>query len=221
MPYDLCLFDLDGTLTDPAAGIVNSYRHALSAFGIPAEAEQLVKFIGPPLREVFGQVYGFSETDTERVVAKYREYFAVTGLFENTVYPGVPELLQALRDNGKTLAVATSKAGAYACRVLEHFGLDGFFAFVSGDAMDGSLSRGGKREIIRLALEALDPGREKTAVMIGDRKHDIHGARDAGIDSIGVAWGYGARGELEEAGAARIAETPEELGRMILEESLL
>lgn len=221
MPYELCLFDLDGTLTDPKAGITKSYQYALSAFGIWEEPENLTRFIGPPLRETFGKTYGFSEADVEKAVARFREYFTETGLYENTVYPGVPEALKVLKDSGKTLAVATNKVTVYSQKILEHFGLDGFFAFVSGDEMDGSLAKNGKQEIIRIALDALDPGREKTAVMIGDRMLDIVGARGAGIGSIGITWGYGTRGELEDAGAARIAESPDALCRMILEDRQL
>jgi phosphoglycolate phosphatase len=215
MPYDLCVFDLDGTLTDPKTGITKSYQYALSAFGIHEELENLVQFIGPPLRETFSKTYGFSPDDTEKAVAKFREYFSKTGILENTVYPGIPELLQALTDKGKVLAVATNKVAVYSRRILEHFGLAQFFSAVSGDEMDGSLTTHGKREIIRLALDAPDPERQKAAVMIGDRKHDILGARDVGIDSIGVTWGYGSRAELEEAGATRIAESPDELLKML------
>ncbi|MCL2085284.1 MAG: HAD hydrolase-like protein [Oscillospiraceae bacterium] len=215
MPYELCVFDLDGTLTDPKEGITKSYQHALSAFGIHEEADELTKFIGPPLRETFGSYYGFSAQDTERAVAKYREYFFETGIFQNVVYPKIPEALQELKNKNVTLAVATNKVTLLASRILEHFKLGGFFSFVSGDEMDGRLTKNGKRDIIRIALDALDPKRERAAVMIGDRGIDITGANEAGIDGIGVLWGYGSRGELEEAGAKQTAASPGELLRMI------
>ncbi|MDR1736234.1 MAG: HAD hydrolase-like protein [Oscillospiraceae bacterium] len=211
MAYDIYLFDLDGTLSDPKTGIVNSYRYALSAFGIQPETESLTQFIGPPLREVFMKAYGFSAQDTERVVAKYREYFSVTGLFENTLYPGIADTLAQLKSRGKTLGVATNKVTVYSKQILRHFGIAEYFSCISGDEMDGSLSRGGKQSIIRVALEALNPRGEKAAVMIGDRKHDITGAKAAGIDSIGVTWGYAPQGELEAAGASFIANSPAEL----------
>lgn len=217
MNKTLCLFDLDGTLTDPKLGITKSYQYALSSFGIHEELENLVKFIGPPLRDVFKDTYGFSDADTEKVVAKFREYFSTTGLFENDAYDGTYELLQVLKDNGVVMAVATSKVTKYTLQILEHFKLDGYFSFVSGDEMDGSLTKSGKREIIRIARDKLDPDHMLKAVMIGDRKHDIIGAYENGIDSIGVLWGYGSRSELEEAGATMIVETPAELGRLILE----
>ena len=215
LPYVLCLFDLDGTLTDPLLGITRAFQHAMSRFGIDETTENLKRFIGPPLRESFRGRLGFSEADTERAVAYYREYFADIGIFENTVYPEVPDILQRLIDGGKTLAVATSKVTVYTNRILEHFDLRRFFGFVSGDEMDGSKSRNGKRDIVRIALERLDPGRGMAAVMIGDRKHDIIGARENGIDSIGVLWGYGSRDELESAGAKHIAETPEGMYRLL------
>jgi len=216
MPYSLCLFDLDGTLTDPKLGITKSYQYALSAFGIHEELDNLTRFIGPPLRDVFREHYGFSTPDTEKVVAKFREYFSETGLLENDVYPGIPEALHRLKDSGKTIAVATSKVTVYTQRILRHFDLDRYFSFVSGDAMDGSLTKNGKRDIIRMAIGKLDPEGKMTPVMIGDRKHDIIGARDVGIDSVGNTWGYGSRDELEEAGATRIVESIDELCRLLI-----
>jgi phosphoglycolate phosphatase len=216
MPYDFCLFVLDGTLTDPMIGIAKSFQYALSAFGIKREVGDMKALIGPPLRESIKRIYNFSDADTEKAVAKYREYFGETGLFENTVYPGIPELLQLLIDNGKILAVATSKATEYTVRILDRFDLHKFFKFVSGDEMDGSLTKHGKRDVINIALDALDPERKTRAVMIGDRKHDIIGARDAGIDSIGVKWGYGPPEELTAAGAALFVDSTAELGKLII-----
>ena len=216
MLYNFCLFDLDGTLTDPKPGITKSFQFALAAFGIDEELENLSKFIGPPLREVFRKNYGISPADMEKAVAKFREYFAETGLLENEVYPGIPEMLHALKSSGIMLAVATSKVKSYTQRILEHFGLDGYFDFVSGDDMDGSLTVSGKREIIRIALDHIDPGRKMTPVMIGDRKHDVTGAWAVGIDCIGITWGYGARSELEGAGATMIVDTVDALRNKLL-----
>jgi len=218
--YDICLFDLDGTLTDPKLGITKSFQYALSAFGIYEELDSLTKFIGPPLREPFKNFYGFSDFDTEKAVAKFREYFAVTGLYENEVYPAIPETIQTLRDNGKVLAVVTSKVKDYANKILIHFNLDGYFVLVSGDEMDGSLTKNGKRDLISIALNALDPERKMTAVMIGDRKHDIIGANDTGIDSIGVTWGYGSDDELKTAGATRIVNDVDGLYSLIMGERI-
>jgi len=215
--YDHCIFDLDGTLTDPKTGITKAYQKALAAFGIHEELDSLARYIGPPLRDNFRISSGLSETDTEKAVGIYREYYSATGMLENYVYPGVAEALQKLKDHGKTLTVATNKVTLYSVQILEHFGLDGFFEYVSGDEMDSSLSRNGKQKIINIAIEAADPERKFLAVMIGDRKHDIEGARDAGIDSIGITWGYGSRAELEDAGATYIVDTPEGLCRLLIE----
>lgn len=214
--YDHCIFDLDGTLTDPKVGITNAYQRALAAFGIHEELDSLARFIGPPLRDNFRVSMGLSESDTELAVGLYREYYSEKGLLENYVYPGIPEALQRLKDHGKTLTVATNKITLYSVQVLEHFKLDGFFECISGDAMDSSLSRNGKRDIINIAIDAADPERKLSTVMIGDRMHDITGARDAGIDSIGITWGYGSRSELENAGATWIADTPEVLCEFLL-----
>jgi phosphoglycolate phosphatase len=212
----ICLFDLDGTLTDPALGISKSYQKALAAFGIAEELPNLTRFIGPPLRGVFSEVYGLSAEETERAVAEFRKYFATTGLYENEVYPGIIEMLQRLREVDITMAVATSKVTEYTQRILEHFKLAEYFAFVSGDEMDGSQTKNGKQEIIRLAWEALDPARKITTVMIGDREHDILGAKANNLASIGVTWGYGSRAELEAAGADWIVDTPGELVELLL-----
>jgi len=216
MSYDLCIFDLDGTLTDPGLGITKSYRHALAPFGIHEELDDLTRFIGPPLRDVFRDVYGFSDSDTEKAVALYREYYSTNGLLENIVYPGIPELLQYLVDNQKTLAVATNKVRLYTVEILKHFELERYFTFVSADEMDGSLTRNGKRDIIQTVLETIDPERSLSAAMIGDRKIDVHGACETGIHSIGVTWGYGSRQELLDAGATHLADTPDELRRLLV-----
>ncbi|MDR2547828.1 MAG: HAD hydrolase-like protein [Lachnospiraceae bacterium] len=215
MKYQLCLFDLDGTLLDPQVGITKSLDYALSAFGIHEKPDDLTKFIGPPLRETFRDYYRFSDADTEKAVIKFREYFAQTGLFENVLYPGIIETLTKLKEHGIILAVATSKVTVYSKQILEHFALSDFFDFVSGDEMDGSLTRNGKKKIISIALDTLDPKREMAAVMIGDRKHDLLGAEGNRIDSIGITWGYGSREELETHGATAIVDSTAELFRLI------
>ena len=217
MSFDLCIFDLDGTLTDPNFGITGAYQYALAAFGIHADLSGRRDLIGPPIRQIFADIFGFSTPDVEKAVSKFREYFSETGLYENTIYPGIPDLLQFLVDNDNTLAVATNKVKLYAVEILKHFDLDKFFCLVSGDEMDGSLTQHGKREIIQIVLDTLNAEGKLSAVMIGDRKHDIIGARETGICSIGVTWGYGSRAELEEAGATYIIDTPDQLQRFLCE----
>ena len=214
MGYDICLFDLDGTLTDPKIGITKSVQYALTAFGFDVPSlDDLTKFIGPPLRDSFRCYYGLSELDTENAVALYREYFSDKGIFENIVYQGVPEMLQYLINQGKTIALATSKPTVYAKRILEYFGLNCYFNLVAGCELDGT--RSCKSEVISYVLDMLNPQREKSVVMIGDREHDIIGANETGIDSIGVTYGYGTREELETAGAIGIVNEVSELLKIL------
>lgn len=213
--YSTILFDLDGTLTDPGLGITNSVAYALNKFGIEVpDRTALYQFIGPPLRDSFMEYYGFSPEQAEDAIATYREYFSVEGLFENEVYPGIPELLARLKASGKTLIVATSKPEEFSRRILEHFGLLDFFTFVAGATMDGS--RGTKIQVMEHAISTCGVD-VSDAVMIGDRKFDILGAKHFGLASVGVLFGYGSREELTEAGADALAESVEELTSLFTE----
>lgn len=215
MRYDPILFDLDGTLTDPGLGITNSVMYALRHFGIVVtDRRELYKFIGPPLWESFERYYGFSRAEAEKAVGYYREYFKDKGIFENEVYSGIEELLQQLKAKGRTLLVATSKPEVFARQILEHFKLAAYFSYIAGSELDGTRVR--KAEVIRYALERSGISETAAAVMVGDREHDILGARDAGIDAVGVLFGYGSREELEQAGACHIAETVAGLRRLLL-----
>jgi len=216
MRYKIGLFDLDGTLTDSKDGIIDSARRTLAYYGINPEPEDMIKFIGPPLRENFMSLYGFDAAKAEEATAKYREYYSTDGIFNNSVYPGIIEMLEKLQNFGVELMLATSKTTVYAERILEHFRMAGYFSFVAGAEFDGRRSH--KKELIEYALEnAKTRGDSKNgAVMVGDRKHDIIGAREAGIKSIGVTYGYGPREELISAGADHIADTPGETAGIIL-----
>ncbi|MFH1980322.1 MAG: HAD hydrolase-like protein [Pseudomonadota bacterium] len=204
------LFDLDGTLTDSYPGIVNSFCHTMTAMGRPApETAQLQSLIGPPLRDGLALLLDTKEPAVlETAVARYREYFAAQGMYENTVYPGIRRSLAALRDSGAALWVVTSKTEVFARKIAAHFGLAPYFAGITGSAADGSHSS--KTEMIAgvMARSGLDP--EKTA-MIGDRKYDIIGALDNGITAVGVLWGYGTETELSGAGASVLCREPAEL----------
>lgn len=174
--FDYLFFDLDGTLTDPAQGITNSFIHALKYFGIEIPSyETLCTFIGPPLPETFKTQFGFDEQKVAEGVKKYREYFATKGLLENSVYPGIPELLAGLKAAGKKLVVATSKPEEYSVRIIEHFGLAQYFENVCGSLMDESRSK--KDEVIAYAIERNHISDKSKILMIGDRKHDILGAK--------------------------------------------
>ncbi|MEG0564942.1 MAG: HAD family hydrolase [Hungatella sp.] len=205
---------MDGTLTDPIIGITQSVQYALHAYGIEVEdLRELCPFIGPPLKDSFIEFYQFSETQASEAIQKYREYFAVTGLYENLEYPGIKEMLSHLRAAGKILLVATSKPELFARQILEHFQLDPYFEDIGGSNMDETRVK--KADVIAYLLEKnhiTDPTR---VVMVGDRKHDILGAKALGIDSVGVLYGYGDRAELELAGADHIVATVAELEALL------
>ncbi len=208
--FDYLFFDLDGTLTDPALGITNSFIHAIKYFGLEVPSyETLCSFIGPPLPDTFKQQFGFSDEKAAEGVKKYREYFSEKGLLENSVYPGIPELLTALKAAGKKLVVATSKPEEYSVRIIEHFGLAQYFENVCGSLMDESRSK--KDEVIAYAIERNGISDKSKILMIGDRKHDILGAKKVGLKSCGVLFGYGSLEELQTAGADFIAQNIQEL----------
>ena len=205
--FDTLLFDLDGTLTDPFEGIANSVVYALGKFGIPvADRSALKAFIGPPLFESFTSLCGMNERDARQAIAYFREYFESVGLYENAVYPAVPAVLESLRTRGFRLAVATSKPEPFARRILEHFSLSQYFTLVAGATIDETRVK--KADVIAYALAQLEGAH---AAMIGDREHDIFGAKANGLYAVGVLYGFGSREELERAGADAIVQTPEEL----------
>ena len=199
-------FDLDGTLTDPKEGIVGSIRYALDKLGhaVSDTDDDLTWCIGPPLLGSFEKLVG-SRHEAERALVLYRERFGEIGLFENEVYPGIRNVLQGLADEGRRLFVATSKPTVYADRILQHFELKGYFESVFGSELDGT--RADKTDLLAwvLAQAELQPS---LTVMIGDRRHDIVGAQNNGIDAVGVLYGYGSQSELVSAGANRLCETP-------------
>jgi phosphoglycolate phosphatase len=216
---DLILFDLDGTLTDSGPGILNCLEYALQDQGIPIpEREEMRKLLGPPLVVTFCDVFGMNEEQASQAIDKYRERYHDVGLFENSVYEGVPELLAELQGAGLRLATATSKPEYSATRILQHFELDQYFDFIGAAALDGS--RDSKNLVIAHTLQNTNTHpTSHNIIMIGDRHHDVHGAKEHGIDTIGVLWGYGDRDELDEAGAINIAKNPVELRDLLLDSS--
>lgn len=204
----LVLFDLDGTLNDPYEGITESVAYALARMGLPPlDGARRRAFIGPPLQDSFAAL-GLGPAAVRRAVALYRERFAQQGIFENRLYDGVEEALAELSSRSVQMAVATSKPTAFAERIVEHFGLEGFFEFVGGATLDGT--RRHKADIISFTLSAL-AALPSQAVMVGDRAQDVLGARAHRLASIGVRWGYAEPGELEAAGAQQIINAPAEL----------
>lgn len=208
--YSTILFDLDGTLTDPKVGITKSVQYALSKLGIDEpNLDNLTPFIGPPLHKTFRQVYDFSPSRVERAVEYYREYFTKSGMYENVLYAGIPQLLKGLKMESRQLVVATSKPTVFAQTILNHFDIEQFFDHIVGSHLDGTLSD--KAEIVEYAMRQYGDLPKGDFVMVGDREHDIIGANNNGIDSIGVTYGYGSRQEFVEAHATYIADTVNEL----------
>ena len=216
MLYNYVLFDLDGTLVDSGERITKSVAFALSHFGIANQSRaELNRFIGPPLIDSFMRFYGFSREKAGEAVDIYRSRYRVKGVYENVVYPGIPELLAGLKNAGAKLAVATSKPEVFAKIVLEDVGLAGYFEVIAGAELDDAEGRkrklrSEKAEVIAYALELLGSP-EGGILMVGDRKHDIIGAKAMGLPCAAVLFGYGSREEFEEAGADYIAETPAEV----------
>lgn len=208
------LFDLDGTVTEPFEGITNCVAYALKHFGIEAEDKSTLRpFIGPPLIESFQEFYGFSKEQAEEATKKYRELYNVEGIFQNELYKGMEELLAFLKEQGKTVVLATSKPDVFANRILSYFKIDQYFDFVAGSEINGG--RNTKIAVIQYALDQTGITDVSQAVMVGDRKFDILGAQHFGMDSVGVLYGHGSREELEQAGATKIVETVSELKNLL------
>lgn len=208
------LFDLDGTLTDPAEGIIGCFYYAFERMGLPApDSADLDGCIGPPIRVTFARLLDAPDAaQVERAVACYRERYGTVGLFEARVYAGVPEMLSALRAASLRLVLVTAKAWVYATRVMDRFGLSGYFDAIYGPELNGRFDD--KRELMAHAIEtsALDPAK---AVMVGDRATDMIAARVCGVRGLGVSYGYGSTEELTEAGAAGVVHSPAEVVRCL------
>ncbi|EJV62724.1 HAD family hydrolase [Bacillus cereus] len=218
--YTTFLFDLDGTLTDPKEGIINSVLYALEKIGIEeVNISELDSFIGPPIQQSFVDRYNMNEIEVERAVFYFREYLKQSGLLENKVYDGIGALLQELKDAGNRFFVATSKPTVFAEQVIEHFQLTSFFEEIVGSNLDGTRIK--KEEIIAHILQTNEELQKEEMVMIGDRKHDVIGANSNGIASIGVLYGYGNENELSDAGAIHIVKDVEELQSFCIENSTI
>lgn len=209
--YKIILFDLDGTLTQSGEGITKSVQYALEKMGIEApDLEALKVFIGPPLHQQFMTYANLDEEQGRQAVEYYRERYSVTGIFENTPYDGVAEMLEALKNKGYRLAVASSKPEFYVLKILEHFNLKDYFEVIVGSEMNGE--RTSKDEVIEEALYRLNMSDKREEVlMIGDREHDILGARKCGLECLAVSYGYGSVEELIAADPLKIAASAEEI----------
>lgn len=209
------LIDLDGTITDSEEGITKSVQYALGKMGIEIEdLNSLRKHIGPPLRDSFMDFYHFDSEKANEAVKIYREYYEVKGIFENKVYDGIKEMCHRLSSAGKKLIVATSKPEVFAKKIMEHYDLARYFTNICGSTMDGSREK--KGDVIRYTLEKNQIMDFDQVVMVGDRFHDVVGAKENGLASIGVLYGFGSRKELEEAGAGQIAESVKDLEEILM-----
>lgn len=220
--FQYCLFDLDGTLTDPKEGITRSVQYALHKSGIEEpDLDKLEPFIGPPLKDSFMEFYGMEPDEALQAIAWYRERFAPIGVFENQIFPGVSRMLERLKKKGIRLAVASSKPIGFVRQILAHFEIEKFFQVVVGSELDGT--RGTKEEVVEEALQQLGvlsiPQEERKILcaMVGDRKFDIQGAKAHGLTGVGVSFGYAGEGELEAEGADFVVNTVEELEALLLD----
>lgn len=224
--FDTLLFDLDGTLVDSSEGITDSVRFALEHYGIhPSSREELYRFIGPPLVDSFMRFCGFSREQAGEATDIYRSRYRVKGVYENRVYDGIKETLSALNEMGVTCALATSKPEIFANTVLDDMGLRPYISFAAGAELDDAEGRkrrlrSEKAEVVAYALESLGAADKTRVLMVGDRLHDIEGARANAIPSAGVLWGFGNREELETAGADYIVNSPSELIGIVLGQAL-
>lgn len=214
MKYEHILFDLDGTLTDPKVGITKSVAYALNKLkDLNVDPEKLTCFIGPPLKDSFMEFYDMTEDEAALAIELYREYFKDAGMNENVIYEGIKEMMMSLNGKGAKCYVATSKPTVFAEVIIKNFGLESEFIHVVGSNLDGSRTR--KSEVIQYVFDSASLDSTDGAVMIGDRKHDIIGAKEIGIESIGVRYGYGTGNELEEAGADYVVDSVKELHNLL------
>ena len=213
--YKYILFDLDGTLTDSAEGITKCVQYALKALGVDEpDLNNLRPFIGPPLVECFMKLYGFTEEQAKFGTAKYRERYKDTGIYENKVYPGVPEMLTQLKGNGLRLALATSKPLVFAQRVTDYFNLSQYFDYICGPDLTGS-HLPAKADVIADAMQKLGVSDKSEVLMVGDRSQDVIGALKCGIACVGALYGYGGRKELTDAGCTIFINTPEDIVKLV------
>ncbi len=219
MKYKYLLFDLDGTLVDTTEGVLKSAQHALKNFGIFVETENLMNFFGPPLKYSFSELYGLSESEAEKAIEIYLDRYEEHGFFESRVFPAVPSMLKKLKDAGYILGVATSKFEGHAIKMLEYHSIAKHFDFITGANIDETISK--KHEVIEESIRRFGiKDKRSEALMIGDMKYDIIGAKKTGIDSFGIYTGTASENEHENEGATYIAHSFEELEKKLIDDFL-
>lgn len=216
--YKMILFDLDGTLSDPKIGITKSVQYGLENMGIfEPDLQKLECFIGPPLQDSFAEYYHMNENDILKAIDYYRERFKEKGMFENELYPGIQAMLESLKQAGHKLIIATSKPTVFSEQILKYFAIDRYFDQVVGSNLDGT--RSSKTDIIDYIINLYRNYDQNDFVMIGDRKHDLIGAHNTGIDCIGVTYGYGSIDEIKGASPTYMVGSVEELKQILGNES--
>lgn len=213
--FQYILFDLDGTLTDSGEGITKAVQYALNYFGIDVEdLNELRRFVGPPLRDSYKNFYDFDDEKAELGITKFREYYTDKGIYENKVYDGIEETLKVLKENGKKLIIATSKPEVHAKTVLDHFDLAKYFDFIGGADLEETRVK--KSDVIKYSMENAGIEDISKVIMVGDREHDILGAKANNIKSIGVLYGYGDVVELTQARAEYVVENPQDIINIVI-----
>ncbi|MEG1448591.1 MAG: HAD hydrolase-like protein [Oscillospiraceae bacterium] len=212
--YKYIFFDLDGTITNSEEGITKSVQYALKKFGIDEDRKCLTPFIGPPLSESFKEIYGFDDKKIEKAIEYFREYFSQKGIKEHSLYEGMDVLFPSLKDSGKTIVLATSKPEIFARNILDQYDITKYFDYICGASFDEA--RSSKSDVLRYAIETVSPDSLSACVMVGDRKYDVLGAKEVGMETIGVAFGFGGHEELEAAGAKFVVDTVSELASVLL-----
>jgi phosphoglycolate phosphatase len=212
MSYTNILFDLDGTLTDSFLGIANSWKYALKKLNIEIDPDILRTFIGPPLEKTFSEYFKFNRENIEIGKKYYREYFLEKGLYENTLYDGIENLLKEINARNKICILATSKPIVFAEKIVKYLNIDAYFKYAVGGNLEGTFVE--KDDIIRYIIESYNLRKSET-IMVGDRKYDIIGANKNGIKSIGVLYGYGSRTELENENPEYIINSANEILEII------
>lgn len=213
--YNYVFFDLDGTISDSAPGIISSLQYALNEVGVETPEEQeLMKLVGPPLMESLTGYFGMSRQTADKALSHFRKYYEEKGILENTMYEGIAELIRTLKAAGRAVVLATSKPEPFAREIISRYGIDAEFDFIAGSCMDETRTK--KAEVIAYALEAIGLSDPSKAVMVGDRSYDVIGAAENGMSCIGVLYGYGSCEELESAGAKYIAATAAEVAQIVL-----